>query len=213
MNRCSMILPFFLVFALLFSGCAPSVRNVDSDGAVIICFGDSITYGQGAREGEAYPALLRTMVPGEVINAGISGETTREALRRVKKDVLDEDPYLVIVEFGANDRFTGIPEDETAANLRKIIKMIQDEGAMTAICDISAGSSIIGGLDVYHKKMKRLSKNTGSIFIPRLMEGILQDPSMKSDHMHPNAAGYRLIAERVYESIKPYLRGRGANGS
>ena len=59
--------------------------------------------------------------------------------------------------------------------------------------------------DVYHKEMKQLAKDTGSIFIPRLMEGIARNPSLKSDQIHPNPEGYRIIADRVYRAIKPYL--------
>ena len=200
------LFPFAVIAILaLLPGCGSPVRNLDSKGSTIICFGDSITYGQGAAKDEAYPARLQAMVSREVINAGVSGDTTRDALGRVEEDVLEEDPYLVVVEFGANDHFTEIPEEETAANLRRIIAMIQDGGAIVAVCDVSAGASIIGEFDIYHDKLERLARETGSVFIPYLMKGILQKPSLRSDHMHPNAEGYRIIAERVYEKIKPYL--------
>jgi lysophospholipase L1-like esterase len=193
-----------ILIAFIFSGCGPSVKNTDSRGAQIICFGDSITYGQGARDGEDYPSRLREMVGRDVINAGIPAETTEDGLRRIKEDVLDEDPYLVIIEFGANDYFRKVPEKEILDNLEQMISLVQQEGAMVAVCDVSGGA-IMGVYDIYHDELKRLAERKGAIFIPSLMKGILQDPALKSDSIHPNAKGYKIIAERVYKAIKPYL--------
>ena len=77
---------------------------------------------------------------------------------------------------------------------------------MTALCDASGGSSMLGAFNIYHKDMKKLARETGSIFIPHAMKGIIQNTSLKVDRFHPNAEGNKIIAERVYKNIKPYLK-------
>jgi acyl-CoA thioesterase-1 len=184
------------------AGCAKkNIKNIDSRGKNIICFGDSLTYGYGAEEGQDFPALLSGMVEIPVINAGIDGDNTKEALRRLDDDVLSRNPLLVIVEFGGNDFLTKVPLGETVKNLEVIIGKVQTQGAMVAIADIGL-SAVMGS---YRKEFKRLSKKYNTIFIPRLLDDILTDPLLKSDFIHPNAAGYKIIAQKIYRTILPYL--------
>jgi acyl-CoA thioesterase-1 len=199
-----LLLSLTLVLTLAVPGCGTPVKNAGNPGSSIICYGDSITYGPRAVEGGDYPSYLALMVDREVINAGGSGDTTEDGLDRLETDVLEEDPYLVIIEFGANDYFKGIPKEETLDNLEEMILLVQEKGAMTALCDVSGGD-ILGVYDIYHKDLKRLAARTGSIFIPYLMKDIIQDASLKSDQMHPNAKGYEIVAERVYRAIEKYL--------
>ncbi|MGB2631288.1 MAG: arylesterase [Candidatus Omnitrophota bacterium] len=194
-----------ILFCLCIHGCGPSVRNIDSQGTNIICFGNSITYGSGVEDGQDYPSRLQELTDRDVINAGIPGDTTEGGLKRIDEDVLDNDPYLVIIELGANDYLQGLPKDKAFNNLKKMIERIQDEGAMTALCDVSGGSSFLEAYSIYHEDMKKLAGETGSIFMPHVMKGIIQKPSLKSDNIHPNAEGYEIIAERVYKAIKPHL--------
>ena len=199
-----LLLSLTLVLTLAVPGCGTQVKNTGNQGSSIICFGDSITYGQGAIEGEDYPSCLARMVKREVINAGVPGDTTEDGLDRMGIDVLAEAPYLVIIEFGANDYFKNMSKEETLENLEEMILIIQEKGAMTALCDVSGGA-VLGVYNVYHKDLKRLAARTGSIFIPYLMKDIIQDASLKSDQMHPNAKGYEIVAGRVYRATEKYL--------
>ena len=116
-----------LLFALLMvlAACSgPKVANRDSTGANIICFGDSITEGLGLSPEEAFPGRLARWVERPVINLGVSGDTTYDALYRVESDVLSKDPYMVIVEFGGNDFIRKMPKQETAVNMEQIVKKI-----------------------------------------------------------------------------------------
>jgi len=192
---------FFLLLSSLF-GCGYPIKNLDSQGTSIICFGDSITSGVGAESGKNYPYFLSQLIGKEVINAGESGDTTYEALKRLKSDVLSYDPYLVIVELGGNDFLRRIPTDVTLKNIEKIITRIQEKGAIVALVDVSWGPVMSG----YRKEFKKLAKRKGLIFIPSLMRGILNDPSLKYDWIHPNSKGYKIIAHRIYKAIKPYLK-------
>lgn len=198
----------FLIIALLgysviaLCGCAKKeIKNTDSKGKNIVCFGDSITFGYGAEPGGDYPSSLARLVCVPVINAGIDGDTSTEALRRIKSDVLDRDPLLVIVEFGGNDFLRKIPQEVTLNNIREIIDIIQAQGAMVAIVDISTGML----LKQYRPAFYNLAKEKGAIFIPGILNGILTNPHLKSDFIHPNADGYNVISQRVYRIINPYL--------
>jgi len=183
-------------------GCAKrEIRNIDSRGTTIICFGDSITFGYGAQTQESYPVVLSKMIQIPVINAGIDGDTTIEALRRFDADVLERDPFLVIIEFGGNDFLRKIPKEVTVKNIKEMVERAQAKGAMVAIVDISAGMF----LGEYHTAFYDLAKEKGAIFIPRILNGIITNPSLKSDFLHPNAEGYKIVTQRIYRGIMTYL--------
>lgn len=192
----------FVLLAVLFASCAKrEVKNINSKGQNIICFGDSITLGYGAGAGEDYPSALGRLVKKTVLNMGIDGETSEEALRRLKADVLDREPLLVIIEFGGNDFLTKIPKETTMRNIKEMTKKIHSKGAMVAIADISAGMFLAD----YREELSKIAKEEGAIFIPAILNGIITNPSMKSDFLHPNGSGYKLIAQQVLRAIKPYL--------
>jgi acyl-CoA thioesterase-1 len=193
---------YLLVLACVFSGCTRSnIANLESEGKNIICFGDSITIGFGAENGQDYPAALSKMTNVPVVNAGINGDTSREAIRRIDTDVLQKEPLLVIIEFGGNDFLNKTPVQETMNNIEEMIKIIQAKGAMVAIADIS--TFLV--MSDYGKEFKRLSQKYRTILIPGILNGIITDPQLKSDFVHPNSKGYQLIAHRVYRGIIPYL--------
>jgi acyl-CoA thioesterase-1 len=184
-------------------GCAqPEICNLGNKGESIICFGDSITFGYGASAGEDYPTALAKCVKLPVINAGVDGDTTFEALKRLEQDVLSKDPYLVIVEFCGNDFLRKVPRKHTVENLGMVIDRIQARGAMVALVDISAGGVF---LDEYRKDFKKLAAQKKAIFIPAILHRIITSSNMKSEFFHPNARGYKLIAQRIYKSIAEYL--------
>lgn len=188
---------------IIFSGCAnPGIKNLDAKGSSIICFGDSITFGYGANPGEDYPAGLGKMVKLPVVNAGVDGDTTFAALERLENDVLAKNPRLVIVEFCGNDFLKKIPREDTVKNLAKIISRIQDTGAMVALVDISAGMFF----KEYRQAFKKLAHEKKAIFIPAVLSRIITNPSMKSDFLHPNVRGYKVIAFRVHSAIARYIK-------
>ncbi len=183
-------------------GCAKrEIKNIDSRGKNIVCFGDSITFGYGAEPGGDYPSALIKMTSIPVINAGIDGDTSTEAIKRIKSDVLNRNPLLVIVEFGGNDFLKKIPQEVTLNNVREIIDTIQTQGAMVAVVDIS--TEMI--LKQYRSAFYNLAREKGAIFIPSILSGIITNPRLKSDFIHPNADGYNVIAQRIYRTITPYL--------
>ena len=170
-----------------------------SVGEKIICFGDSLTHGTGASRGKDYPSQLSKMISRPVINAGVPGDTTARALQRLERDVLSYSPDLVLVTLGGNDLKNGIAKDVAFENLVIIVKSIQEQGAQV----------IIGGLHIpmrdrgFGKGYKELADETGATLIPNIHEGIMGNRKLMSDPIHPNDAGYRIMAERFYKAILP----------
>ncbi|MBN1794625.1 MAG: arylesterase [Candidatus Omnitrophica bacterium] len=188
------------------SGCGSGtgdIANVDSQGESIICFGDSITEGVGAPANRGYPAVLASLLGSPIINAGRRGDTTYNAITRLEKEVLAKNPFLVIVEFGGNDMLKRIPSEETFRNLAQVIERIQEHGAMVLLVGVE--SDFPFSSSGYRRSYAELSRRYHTALIPNILEGILSNPDYKSDSIHPNEAGYRLIAGRIYDAVRPLL--------
>jgi len=205
-NLRSQFFAFYLpITATLISACGgenfDKIRNIDSAGETIICFGDSLTEGVGAAEGEDYPTVLSRLLASPVINAGRRGDTTGDALERLSDAVLGKNPRLVILLLGGNDFLRQRPVQETRKNLEEIVQRVQARGAMVAIAGLKLGLFT----DEYSAMFEDTAKRLGALYIPQVLKGILSDSALRSDPIHPNGAGYRLIADRMAEKIKPLL--------
>ena len=197
------ILTFILVLPILLIGCskAPEVKNLDSRGGSIICLGDSLTSGVGAEPGQDYPSLLSGYLNRKVINAGVSGDTTRDALKRIKKDVMEQNPQMVIIILGGNDFLQKLPKEETFQNLEKIVDLVQSGGAAVTLAEVKTG--LLN--NPYLSGFRNLARQKKTLLIPNILKGIVGNPDLMSDTIHPNARGYAVMAKRIYETIKPYL--------
>jgi len=182
------------------------VRNLHSTGANIIAFGDSLTAGYGASPAEAYPSVLAAKLGREVINAGVSGDTTQSALARIDADVLQRSPRIVIVGLGGNDFLQSVPLDTTEANLRTIVQKIQGAGSMVVLLGFEFPSLSAN----YDRMYRRVASDEGCLLIPKTLKGILTDPALKSDEIHPNAKGYAIMAERVTGPVAKLIRKAGS---
>jgi acyl-CoA thioesterase I len=195
----------WVVLATMVSTCSgerfDKIRNIRSGGDTIVCFGDSLTEGVGAGEGEDYPALLSRELMMPTINAGQRGDTTALALERVEA-VLSKNPRLVIIFLGGNDFLRRTPIMETKNNLQEIVRRIQAGGAMVALAGMRLGLFT----DEYARIFEETAERFGALYIPAVMNGVLSDSKLRSDPIHPNGAGYRLIAARIGEKVRPLLR-------
>jgi acyl-CoA thioesterase I len=174
------------------------ITNLDSRGTAVIAYGDSLTAGVGAGDGEDYPARLSGLSGVEIVNAGVSGDTSESALRRLERDVLTLDPRIVLVGLGGNDFLRRVPIETTEENLRSIVRQIQREGSMVVLLGFRF-PSLSGS---YEKMYSRIAEEEGCLLVPDLLDGILTDPSLRSDQIHPNARGYALIAERIARPLE-----------
>lgn len=193
----------FVAIALLACGgdSFDSVRNLRSTNEAIVCLGDSLTEGVGADGGEDYPSVLSRELAFPVLNRGRRGDTTALALARLS-EVLDGNPRLVIVLLGGNDFLRQVPRAETKKNLAELVRRIQAQGGMVAIAGMRLGIFT----DEYSPIYEEAAKQLGAFYIPQVMQGILTDAKLKSDPIHPNGAGYRLMGQRIAEKIRPLLR-------
>jgi len=186
---------------ILINGCAENkIKNIASQGKSIICFGDSITAGTGAASGNDYPSILSALLKREVINAGYGGDSTSSAMRRLEKDVLEKDPFLVIIILGGNDALGGVSKNTTFENLRNMIRRIQEKGAIVALGEL--GPFTMYG---YRQYYRQLAKEEGAVLIPDIFSGIFGDPEYMSDTVHPNQKGYKKLAQKVYDVILPII--------
>lgn len=182
---------------------APRTREIKHAGRpvqTIVAFGDSLTFGKGAGgEQNTYPALLATMTGKKVINMGLSGDTAANAPTRLAQ-VLAAQPDMVLIEFGGNDRIRGLGHERAAAAVAQIVDAVQNAGAIAVVVD--TGGPQMGA---YTAAYKKIAKEKQAVFVPGIVRGIFHKKEYKSDMIHPNAAGYKIVADRIYQAIKPYL--------
>ncbi|WP_162417628.1 arylesterase [Cyclobacterium roseum] len=179
----------------------------------ILFFGNSLTAGYGIEEEEAFPALIQEKVDSlnldyQVINAGLSGETTASGLSRLDW-FLEEKPEIFILELGGNDGLRGIPLEETEKNLRNIILTVQEKFPDTKI--VLAGMQIPPNMGPEYSENFRtlyaeIAESTSVSLIPFLLEGVAGDPNLNlPDGIHPTEEGHQIVAENVWPYLKPLV--------
>ena len=178
----------------------------------IITVGNSLTAGLGVDETEAWPNLVAKAIQDkgynwQVINAGISGETSSGALSRIKW-ILARKPDIVILQTGANDGLRGIPVEIIRKNITNAVTMMQQEGTVVVL----AGMQIVQNLGPEYTEnfaaiFPAVAQETGCILIPFLLQDVAGEPSLNlADTIHPNEEGHKIIAETVLPSILNALR-------
>ena len=180
---------------------------------VIVAFGDSLTAGFGADPGKSYPDFLqkeldRRGLAYRVVNAGISGETTTDALARLST-VTALRPLVVIVEFGGNDGLRGLPVSTTRSNLDQIVVGLKASGAAVLLAGMTLppnyGPDYIGA---FQRVYSDLAAKRKVALIPFLLEGVAGTGLMQRDGLHPTAEGNRVVAGTVMRYLRPLLRAR-----
>lgn len=177
------------------------IVNANPSGSNIIALGDSLTVGYGGTSGKDYVTLLSQKIGRPVLNRGVLGDTTADGLRRLDADVLAHDPQIVIIFLGGNDVLGRASIDQTFANLDAIVRRIQARGAMVVLVEFRPPTM---GLE-FGRRFKQLARERGCVRVPNVFHGIFTDPRMKSDQIHFNDRGYAVLADRIYEAMKPHL--------
>jgi acyl-CoA thioesterase-1 len=202
-----------LVVALLLAGPLIEVTGAPGTGErIIVALGDSLTAGLGVASDEAYPALLeaRARQAGldyRVVNAGVSGDTSAGGLRRLDW-VLRLRPDVVIVALGSNDGLRGLPVATLRDNLTTIVTRLRAAGARVLLVGTRVppnyGAAYAGD---FAEVFGSIARRTSVAFLPFLLEGVAGDPTLNQpDGIHPNAAGQRIVADRVWTALRPLLR-------
>ncbi len=164
----------------------------------ILAFGDSLTYGYGANSAESYPSILSSLTHMNIINAGSNAETSDEGLQRLPKLLEDPSIKLMILCYGGNDILRQQSMEKLKSNLKMMIHMAKTENIdvlLIAVPDISLFGLSPPGL------YEELSEEENIPLVHGVLANILSRSTLKSDQIHPNALGYKQMAEKIYESL------------
>ena len=181
------------------SGCSsgPQLAALPADG-VILAFGDSLTYGTGATPETSYPAALSRLAGRKVINAGVPGEVTAAGLVRLPDLLEKEKPALVLLCLGGNDFLQRMDDARAEENLRAMVRIIRTQGAAVVLIGVPR----LGfGLDV-PKWYGKIASDADIPYEGKILGRVLAEKSLKSDLIHPNAAGYQKMAEALAKLLK-----------
>ena len=178
----------------------------------VVFLGDSLTAGYGLAEEEAFPAILERRLeqaghPVEVVNAGVSGDTSAGGLRRVDW-VLGQDPDVLVVALGGNDGLRALPVEQLESNLRKIVQRARGAGARVLLLGVrmppSHGQRYKSAFEAIYP---RIAEEMDVSLVTRMLEGVAGEPSLiQPDGIHPTAEGQRVIADNVFPALAKLLK-------
>jgi len=188
-----------LVLAALGAACgdSPKLAPLAAD-AVVLAFGDSLTYGTGASEAQSYPAQLEAIIGRRVVRDGVPGEVSAQALARLPEALEAHRPQLLILCIGGNDFLRNLGKAQVEANVRRMIFLAQERGTGVLLIGTPEKGLLLTPPAFYAD----LAKQAGIPYEGKVIGEILRKSELKSDPIHPNAQGYRLIAERIAERLR-----------
>ncbi|MBA2621445.1 MAG: arylesterase [Acidobacteria bacterium] len=220
----------FISSVLIFSACGVSTAETQTNKAVektlsmpqtnsdkpkIVAFGDSLTAGFGLTEKESYPYLLQQKLSAdgfdyEVVNAGVSGETSLGGVERVDWVLEQENVSILILELGANDLLRRVPVAKMKENLSKIIERAQAKNITVLLCGMLAPPNAGAQYQRdYVSVFPDLASRYKVAFMPFILEGVALNPQLNQpDGIHPNSEGEKIMTDNVYKALKPLLQQR-----
>jgi lysophospholipase L1-like esterase len=184
---------------LLVWGCGerPKLERLPAD-AVVLAFGDSLTFGTGANEDESYPAQLEKLIQRRVVRAGVPGEVTAQALARLPEALDEHAPRLVLLCIGGNDFLRRLGNRQAERNVRDMVKLARSRGVAVLLIGTPEPGFTVSPPAFYAD----IAKEHRVPYEGGVIGQVLKDASLKADPIHPNARGYRVIAERLAEALK-----------
>jgi lysophospholipase L1-like esterase len=165
---------------------------------VVLAFGDSLTFGSGAAEAESYPAQLERLIGRRVVRAGVPGEVTAQALARLPGALDEYAPRLLLLCIGGNDFLRRLGNEQAERNVRAMIELARRRGVDVLLI----GTPEPGLFPSPPAFYASLAKELRVPYEADAITTVLKDARLKSDPIHPNAAGYRVIAERLAAVLK-----------
>ena len=195
----SLIIGLILIATLWIKYGANPVHSPVQKGAKILAFGDSLTYGYGADKGRSYPSVLGKKTGIDIVNAGINAETSSDGLERLSSLLEDRRITHMILCYGGNDILRKLPMQQLKHNLKRMIELAQERGIEILLISVpDIGIFGLAPLQLYDE----VADETGTPILSGVFSDILSDRSLKSDYVHPNARGYKKLAEKIQEKIR-----------
>lgn len=197
------ILKFISVISCCFFllACSDKQANLSpiADDALILAFGDSLTYGTGADNSktQSYPAVLQQLIGRTVINSGVPGEVSIDGLVRLAEDIEEYEPDLVILCHGGNDLIRRLNKEQLQQNLEQMVTLIQQSGAQVVLVGVPNFNLTLAVPELYSKVATNFNIPIEMDIIPK----IERDPKLKSDTIHPNSEGYKQVAESIQQLL------------
>lgn len=194
MQRVAVLRALLLLLAALAAACgdAPKLAPLAPD-AVVLAFGDSLTYGTGASEAESYPAQLEQLIGRKVVRAGVPGEVSAQALERLPGALDEHQPQLLVLCSGGNDFLRNLGKAQAAANVQTMVSVARQRGIGVLLIGTPEKGLTVSPPAFYAE----IAEQARIPYEGSVIGEILRNSELKSDTIHPNARGYRLIAERV----------------
>lgn len=198
LESAAIVLSALIVFAS-FWGNGPKDYRRD---VTVVAFGDSLTRGYGVPPGKNFVTFLSEYTNIPIINSGFTGDLTSHALIRLKSDVLDYDPDVVLVLLGGNDFLSGFSEEVVRANLQAIIRNIKKGGAKVILVGVS--KQVVPSFESMFERLAMEEKVDG--YVPNILGGIVFRKDLLFDTIHPNQRGHEIIAQRILPVLEEVLR-------
>ncbi len=190
----SFLLSMFFVFSC--SDYSNMLQPLNPD-QPILAFGDSLTFGYGAPADKSYPAQLSRLINRPVINAGINGELSKNGLARLEQLLEQHQPQLLLLCHGANDMLKKSDLSLMADNLRAMISMAQERDIQVVLIAVPNTTLLLTPL----KQYQQVADEMNIIVENNVLSDVLSKPGFHSDLIHPNALGYRQIAEVIAQLL------------
>ncbi len=187
----------FLLLALMVNACGEKPLEVIAPNSTILAFGDSLTFGKGVNKQHSYPNVLSKISGYKVVNVGISGEKTQQGLARLARVIKKHQPSLLILLEGGNDILQSVDLKITKRNLSKMIQLAQAKGIKVMLLGVPKRGLFLRTAKIY----QQLADEHQVIFDNDLVSELLKDKKYKSDLIHFNQLGYRLMAEQIYQRL------------
>ena len=185
---------------MLVAACGAKTPNLPrlSPEAVVLAFGDSLTFGTGAGENQSYPALLQGLIGRPVYGAGQPGEVSAAGLARLPSALEYYNPRLLILCTGGNDFLRKLGKQQAAENIRAMVRLAQDKGVAVMLIAVPEPGLMLSPPDFY----KDIAREFGIPYEDAALAAILRDNELKSDLIHPNSKGYARLAQAVADVLK-----------
>ena len=186
-----------LLGVLMLQSCARSKLTPIPPQGTILAFGDSLTAGVGVESPQSYPSVLSELSGRQVINAGVSGEVTAEGLERLPEVLEETNPTVLILLEGGNDILRNQDPEATKQNLAAMIELAQASEVEVVLIGVPAKTLLSNVMPLY----KELAKEYQLAFEDDLVASLLRQSEYKSDEVHFNEQGYRVMAESIHELL------------